>query len=411
MRACTTLPWRCARIGQSKCRRPPWARFSRRSSTERPQNHASPIVSRSTAAAPHPRFDIDQQNKIIATAIGDLPLSPIMDPSYWESTMRYQVPKQKQGKAQNSVERQFRNNPYAAALATPVRRCPGSRTRLPSFFLQSFKLIAHPETGQPWWVPRSLGQEPPADPPQESTASNEPSINGEEYHNEQSGPLIDGGEPDAPRVASSIKIPAAVQSKATQPYGPSAYLLARQDFVSAMSKTGVGFRQHAKRLLAGSSSRYAKFSGKAVWREDMDSFILDRMRDQIVQGLLYLSSLCTEDSRGYIVKCQGWDDVQYGYKGSILWFGDNAEPGEAAEPRVQPGPFATYDITNNVLTTGVAVHNIPMLLGAEETEKVRRGAAVFAGGSLFMLKGRRTIDIQSKLWKLQGYLAHYREFP
>lgn len=69
-------------------------------------------MSHSTAAATHPRFDIDQQNKTIATAIGDLPLSPIMDPSYWEMTTRYQVPKQKQGKAQNSVERQFRNSPY-----------------------------------------------------------------------------------------------------------------------------------------------------------------------------------------------------------------------------------------------------------------------------------------------------------
>lgn len=299
----------------------------------------------------------------------------------------------------------------ASALATPIRRCPGSRTRLPSFFLQSFKLIAHPETGQPWWVPRNLGQEAPADPPQAGTASDEPSTNGEECHNEQSGPGIDRGGPDSPRVESSIKTSAAVQPKASQPYGPSAYVLARQDFVSALSKTGVGFKQHAKRLLAGSSSLYAKFSGKAVWREDMDSFILDRMRHQIVQNLLYFSRLCTEDGRGYIVKCHGWDDVQYGYRGSILWFGDNAEPGEAPKPGVQPGPFATYDITNNGLTTSVAVYNIPMLLGAEEAKKVRKEAAVFAGGSLFMLKGHRTVDFQSNLWKLQGYLAHYTEFP
>jgi hypothetical protein len=57
-------------------------------------------------------FNVDQDNKTITTAVGDLPLSPIMDPSYWEATTRHQAPKAKEGKAQNSVERQFRKNPF-----------------------------------------------------------------------------------------------------------------------------------------------------------------------------------------------------------------------------------------------------------------------------------------------------------
>ncbi|KAI8952523.1 hypothetical protein F4801DRAFT_541141 [Xylaria longipes] len=411
MKACTALPWSSARIGQPKCRLLSRTQFSRRSSTERPQNYASPIVPDSTAAVTHPSLDIDQENKTIATAVGHLPLSPVMDPSYWEATMRHQVAKQKKGKAQNSLERQFRKNPYAQALATPVRRCPASHTRLPSFFLQDFNLIAHPETGRPWWVPRSLAWEQPADSQQANATSDELSANAEECHDEQSGPGIGGGEPDAPEVDTGLKTPTTVQSKAAKPYGPSVFLLARQDLVSALPKEGMGFRNITKRLLAGCTSRYTIFASKAVWRGDMDCFILDRMRHGIVQDLLYLSRLCVEDSRYYIVKCHGWDDVQYKHKGSVLWFGDTAEPGGAAEPGVQPGPFATYDITNDGVSTSVAVHNIPMLLGTENTEKVQKEAALFADGSLFMLAGRRTTNIQAKLWKLQGYLVDYQEFP
>ncbi|KAI0452284.1 hypothetical protein F5B21DRAFT_350063 [Xylaria acuta] len=411
MKACTTLPWSSGRIGQPKCPLLSRTLFSRRSSTERPQSYASPIVRDSTATATHPSSDIDQENKTIATAVGHLPLSPVMDRSYWEATMRHQVAKQKEGKAQNSVERQFRKNPYAHALATPIRRCPASQTRLPSFFLQDFNLIAHPETAQPWWVPRSLAWEQPADLQQANATSDELSVDVEECHNEQSEPGTDGAGPDAPEVDPSVKAPAAVQSKAAKPYGPSVFLLARQDLLSAASKEGAGFKKLAKHLFAGSSSRYSRFSGRAVWREDMDSFILDRMRRGIVQDLLYLSRLCVEDSRYYIVKCHGWGDVQHKYKGSVLWFGDTVEPGNAAEPGVQPGPFATYDFTKDAVSTSVAVHNIPMLLGTENSEKVRREAAVFADGSLFMLARRRTTNLQLKLWKLQGYLVDYKEIP
>ncbi|TRX96118.1 hypothetical protein FHL15_002842 [Xylaria flabelliformis] len=411
MKACTTLPWSSARIGQPRYRLLAYTQFNRRSSTERPQNYASPIVHDDTAAATHPSFDIDQENKTIATAVGLLPLSPVMDPSYWEATMRHQVPKQRKGKAQNSVERQFRKSPYAQALATPVRRCPASQTRLPSFFLQDFNFIAHPETGQPWWVPRSLAGEQPDDSQQVDTTTDELSTNAEEFHDEQSGSGIDGGEPDASEEDPSVGTPAAVQSEAAKPYGPSVFLLARQDLLSALSKEGVGFKNLTKRLLAGSSSRYNKLAGKAVWREDMDSFILNRMRHGIVENLLYLSRLCIEDSRYYIVKCHGWSDVQYKHKGSLLWFGDPPKASDAGESGAQPGPFATYDITNEGTSTSVAVHNMAMLLGTEVAANVREEAAVFADGSLFMLAGRRTTNLQLKLWKLQGYLFDYKKLP
>ena len=77
----------------------------------------------------------------------------------------------------------------------------------------------------------------------------------------------------------------------------------------------------------------------------------------------------------------------------------------------------------------VPVHNVPALLGAEQTERVVReswplfgggveeaqrgdeggGGADDGGGFIYMLAGRRTVDLQADLWKLQGYLASYTE--
>ncbi|KAI0434575.1 hypothetical protein F5Y09DRAFT_337525 [Xylaria sp. FL1042] len=404
MKACTALPWSSAKFAQQKCWRARWKQIKRCSSTntnntnstERRRNNASPIVSETTS----PSFDIDQDNKTIDTAVGRLPLSPIMDPSYWDATTRHQAPKAKMGKATNSVERQFRKNPFARALATPVRQCTGSKTRLPSFFLQDFNLITHPETGQPWWVPRSLAWDETAESQQEETPSDE-----------QDNTETELGKSDAFGETPSATQSLNIQPSHTKPYGPSAYVLARRDLLTAIGAKNSGYEHLPRRLFGGSSSRYVVFASKAVWRRDMSSVILDRMRQDIVKDLLYLSRLCTEDSRYYIVKCHGWDDIQYKHQGAVLWLGDTAKSDETTQPKVQPGLFATYDIRKENATTVVAVHNIPMLLGTTAAAEVREKSTLLEDGFLFMLAGRRTTNLQMKLWRLQGYLADYRESP
>ncbi|KAI1126410.1 hypothetical protein F5Y10DRAFT_244954 [Nemania abortiva] len=407
MKVCTALPRSSARINQRICRHARWKQILRRASTERRRNDASPIVTANAAA--HPRPSIDPDNKTVATAVGDLPLSPVMDPSYWEATTRHQAPKPKGSKAQNSVERQFRKNPFAKALATPVRHCSATRTRFPAFFLQDFNLVTHPETGRPWWVPRSLAWDQPAECQQADGTERKPCTGEGELYSDQENVGTDGGESTVWRRDPKVNPSVPVKSKDVKPYGPSAYVLARRDLISAFTTKGSGYERHPGRLFGGTTSRYARFAGSAVWREDMDSLILHRMRRGIIDDLLYLSRLCAEDSRHYIVECHGWDDVQHKHQGAVLWFSNPAEPDETAEPRAQPGPFSIYNISNNGANTCVAVHNMPMLLGVQGAAEIRQNAAILAGGSLFMLAGRRTTNVQLKLWKLQGYLADYKE--
>lgn len=249
-------------------------------------------------------------------------------------------------------------------------------------------------------MPRSVLQDQTPESQQESATGDESSTKTHEFGKEQAD------------VSASPEGPVSPEEEArsdTNPYGPAAYILARQDLILATMERTSGYYQLSRRLFGGSSSRYAKFASQAVWRGDMSSFILHQMREDIIEDLIYLSRLCTEKSRYYIVKCYGWSDVQYKQQGAILWFEGADEPDKAAISKVQPGLFAIYNISKDSVTTSVAVHNIPMLLGTEGADRVRQKAPILADGSLFMLAGRRTANLQLKLWRLQGYLADYRD--
>lgn len=61
-------------------------------------------------------FQIDQDGKTVKTAVGDLPLSPVMDPGFWEARGRYKQEKPKPGKPRNVFEREFQKNPFGERI-------------------------------------------------------------------------------------------------------------------------------------------------------------------------------------------------------------------------------------------------------------------------------------------------------
>ncbi|KAK7911451.1 esterase-like protein [Apiospora marii] len=351
-------------------------------------------------------FQIDSDAKTIETAAGSLPLSPVMDPSFWARREQYTKRKPKKppptaSKPQSLFERQFAANAFAQALATPVRYESMTRERVPSFFLQDFHLLTHPETGQPWWVPRSLALD---------ESKQEKNQNKKDAKEEGAASSM-AGEPGGVQ-----KKPASSREKLR---GPNAYAPARKDVLAAMCTDRSGFYQQWRFLFGPSSSQYKTFGQKSVWRQDMDEFVLGLMRQHVERDLLYLSRLCVEQGRYFLAKCFGWGDVQYKHKGAVLWFGDedgSQQPadGEGRTTKTEekgssPGPFATFEFADKEgVKTAVAVHNMPMLLGEETAARVRKEAGALQDGAIFMLAGRRTTDLQLKLWKLQGYLSDYR---
>ncbi|KAI1774401.1 hypothetical protein F4818DRAFT_442547 [Hypoxylon cercidicola] len=403
MSLCKALRSNSARPSRHRTISP--AHFNRRCFADRHSNPSKPHTIQDNPSSDEQLssvrddvFKINPENKTVETAVGELPLSPVMDPTFWEATRRHQVLKAKPGKPQNSVERQLRANAFAKALATPVRMCAMSRARLPSFFLQDFNLIAHPETGAPWLIPPSLMSDKPSRAQKSETKGTARAVN----------------EASSDETKEGVEDPKAAEStKDGQLRGPAAHVLARQDLLSSFVIKWSGFDNAPKQITA-MSLKQKSLAGKVVWRKDMDTYILDLMRQAIVDDMLYLSRLCSEEGRHYIVKCYGWGDVQHKHKGAVLWFGEPEEGAGSDQASNEPGPFATFDIQKEdiqgeTMTTSVAVHNVPMLLGSEQAERIRKEAAALKDGSIFMLAGRRTADLQMKLWKLQGYIADYRE--
>lgn len=317
--------------------------------------------------------------------------------------------------------------------------CVITRARMPSFFLQDFNLVANPETGAPWLLPQSIMPDEPEPPNTKGISEALDEAGAEEEEEERAIAAAAAGEEV---VEDEAKLELASSSSAQElttttpastttatatspnlnesqtPQGRSVYVLARQDLLSGFGLKGSPFEKSPIRL-AGADPAKRHIMGKVVWRQDMDRYIVNAMRQNIVDGLLYLNKLCATMGRHYLVRCWGWDDVKYKHSGSILWFRPSSLSGEGEESSAnanpdaaEPGPFATFDvqktdIQGEIATTTLAVYNMDLLLGPEYMKQFRDNATAMSEGNIFMLAGRRTVDLQAKLWKLQGYLDKY----
>ncbi len=141
----------------------------------------------------------------------------------------------------------------------------------------------------------------------------------------------------------------------------------------------------------------------------MDSFIVELMRRRIVEQLLYYAELTKTGDRKYLVSCENYDKVkELKHRGCLLWCGqdklDSASVSSHISPTAPPR-LSTIGIKGVRLSQRLAVHNLAMLLGEDHLDRLREGSLTFREGSLFLLCRRRTVDVQMKLWKLQGYLG------
>jgi len=80
-----------------------------------------------------------------------------MDPIRAANRRRYREPKlPSKDSEKTNFQKRLESNPYALALSTPVRYCPISHARLPTFFLNDFTLCAAPGSKDPWLLPSTL---------------------------------------------------------------------------------------------------------------------------------------------------------------------------------------------------------------------------------------------------------------
>jgi hypothetical protein len=335
-----------------------------------------------------------------------------MDPDAIDAKEKWVARKSRPSKKPEDYQQMLAKNPYARALATPLRRCQLTNNALPSFFLQSFNLMAHPETGIPWYAPRSLALAKKGEP---------------QLWEEQPDLELERKE-DMEQSSQPNKTPAEF----TSALGYTVYILSSQHILRAMQDPkGYGMKQRKKmenmaqrrgivipqntppfRFIPDryrQSKSTAKFLSAAEWREDMHQFILRLMRRRIVENLVALTNL----KRGYVVGCSGWEDALAKPQiGAFLWTGG---AGEMEEGMDSPPEFATLDVTigrkEGCKTKKIPVHNLRRLLGKDKLAELRETlpSGIFERDVVVLKHKQQAVDVEMQLWRLQGFLAEYRD--
>ncbi|KAL3419556.1 hypothetical protein PVAG01_08054 [Phlyctema vagabunda] len=375
----------------------------------------------------------------------DLPLSPLMDPKLIAAREKWHKRKQPPGTNPTPFQLQLARNPYAQALATPPRQCQLTKVILPRYFLQDFNVVRHPETGQPFYVPRSLVAKPRKTVPSPNKVEDDEGVGGdvggpvidEELHRWETGAAVEesvasgtaikkvlnvaeskvgvgnennGGheiqELSKDNVDSAEETPenlASGPSKAlpnhTSKLGSNIYILARRDLLNNMLE-GKSFKFGWASFTGPRMFRYPKLRAVAKdfsWRIDMDTFTLELMRRRAAESLFTLIGR----RKGYIISATDWNDAKAKPQtGAILCLGEDEGPPE----------MATLSIGNGKKKIRkVAVHNLQVLFGPAHIQQLKEKSPVFESHLLVMRHRKATTDLQLMLWKLQGFLAEHRE--
>ncbi|KAH6667881.1 hypothetical protein B0J14DRAFT_489338 [Halenospora varia] len=299
-----------------------------------------------------------------------------MDPAFHEARNKNFKPKAAPPTANDPrlsrFQRKLYKNPYAQALATPVRVCTLSKTAVPKFFLQTFRIIAHPDTGEPFYVPASRILQDTRKALKE---------------NESSEPTVQGN-----RLRGS------------------SYMLARKSLVGSMYDLNSGYGKHPFTYLiphrARQNQELCAIYYKAIYRKDMADFIMMIMRRRITEHLRYLMI----ERPFYVPGLDNLKDLrQPARTAAFFWTGCDDSPPPPEFSEINGKPF----------------YNLRALLGDEnmaELQKEILGAG--AAGSILVLKTISpfskpfialkhqpgTINLQLRLWWLQGYIAEHKEY-
>lgn len=272
--------------------------------------------------------------------------------------------------------------------------------------LQSFGLVRHPKTNQVWWIPEGLDtpRKPAKGKSDETEEADDPSSAATKEET--------GHEATAVAASDSTGTP-EVQTKYRYP----SHVLDRQDLIQNFEIKGQRYYGSHKRLASNPGAPAPAKTAK--WRPDMYGVILDQRRRQIMEDLLYLTTLCEENGRKYIIKVT---DAKYAatyvHRAAFLWLGeekasgseqgDQESAGEAEKTEkkgIDPEQYATLDIDGDPTTTR-PVYNLPKLLGPANVARLRSETSIFKDGSLFLLRSQRSGALNKRLWSLQGYVAH-----
>ncbi|KAG8409966.1 hypothetical protein J3458_019038 [Metarhizium acridum] len=326
---------------------------------------------------------LNTEEKTISTATGDLPLSPLFDPDWIKARRRSR--KHSPSRPTGRFRKKLANNPYAQALATPIRRCPNTAVFLPRYFFQDFELVKHPQDDSPWWAPGPLAfedlvyeEKPPKDEIQ--SADSETAV------------------PQAQTLGADNHASAAASSTRPRRSPVTSYALSRK---SVIDRIGGPNRKNAALLLATRTGMATGPNTKnPVWRQDMGDVLLRMMRRRAVDALVFQSGMNGSGQEKLIQPCKKWDEIkEVRPRGCVLWLPSKEE---------SCAQYATLDLDGAKYGSKLTVHNLHWLLGEAELARLRGASKLFHENGILVLKQwkrKSVMKLHLLLWRLQGYLA------
>lgn len=292
-------------------------------------------------------------------------------------------------------------NPWAQALASPVRMCSATGIRLPSDLLLEYGVVQHPTNRSIWMLPTGLLE----DQLQAYKANSTPSP--------QNYPVF--------RLPNALSIINEVNSQSKK---------------RILSKV----LPHQWRPYFGGRLTKAE-AENAVWRKDMPAYVLHHMRNKVVKKLKELaqerepevwsrfwSILDLKNNRedglqDAMKKTDGLERVNWG--AVVILHSNTPDHSKPVEDRPtdsalsSEGPSDSPSITATTSSTlsefpgsaptpsegsRVPVFDLTKLLSGEHLAELRSSAKLFQNRALFLRPGRpKAADLLLRLWNLKLY--------
>ncbi|RDA88494.1 hypothetical protein CP532_6619 [Ophiocordyceps camponoti-leonardi (nom. inval.)] len=363
---------------------------------------------------------IDLVTKTLSTAAGRLPISPVLDPAWIKPRRRPK--KDRPTELTGRFRQKLARNPYAEALATPLRRCVNTNVTLPRYFLQDFEQVTHPSTQKPWWAPGPLSLDHVSkwSPPRsddfgveaekaviETTVeaideSKSPQTSASTAPSDQQIPRTGDDHVYTTEATSSSSSSSSQEQELPEPIirpyrAPlTAYALCRKSVIDLIGTK----KKYTSALMSMRSGMAATpESRQAVWRPDMGDVLLAMFRRRATDALIDRGRPTKHEEDQSIYTCATWNDIQHVVRrGCVLWLPAQKDAAQQ---------YATWDIEEAHYGSKMAVHNLYWLLGDAEAGRLKKKSAMFRSNEIMVLthwSSMNMMRLHMLLWRLQGYL-------
>lgn len=319
-------------------------------------------------------------------------------------------------------------NPYAQALASPIRTCYVTGARLPTAFLNRWGLIQHPDTKNYWLMPTSLletelGQ-----------------VDEDNHDDNEDGKEDSRRETPVRNPKRKKRVTPAYLRRTTRPMYISNNITIFHSLAqiqqNAVARNLIPLAWKAPN---GPITKFAE--RKAVWREDMDDYVLKRLRvvatKQLKRAVVFLS---------HPVDRPGCVALNLGEKGGIealkealnqmelkndftIWGAVLIVQPRGVKSTPQPiqetadeditSPSSSspdnasqhYDFPDTVslpkVNVRVPIFDLTKLLAKEDLDELARSLPYFQEGALFLQPGKTLpMKVILKLWALKSYMMN-----